>query len=340
MHFSSPEESRQISAEQPHASPHTFHPAEEVPTKVEELVAVEFRGKSTVRIKPLPNTGLFDEPLFAHRFSRIAESASCESKTLIVDLTDTKGDRSIIRQQVAHIAIQHKRGREQQESSPEIFVVDNKYGLKDWAEKTGLNKFLHILSSCEVLPHEMLHASQNIEKNQLFSKSIAVELNAEFADESTEFNKLFNRQPAFRERFLTPVGQVTQFTCTTDDTITFQVCDEFLSRGGNLADDRYVEKLKEELEMIPLAGLAQHRKLIFDLAGVERVSKEAIGAFIATVRGVREQRQRARTLLTEHPEAGSIPSDDRAILRNVHPDVREKLERLGVLSLFFRYDSE
>jgi anti-anti-sigma regulatory factor len=340
MHYSSPEGRNHIPAEKPCCSFYGAHPAEEVPTRVEELVTVDFRGESTVWIKPLPNTLLLDDPFFAHRFSRIAASASCESEALVIDLTDTKGDRDLIRQQVARIAIQHKRGREQQESSPEIFVIDNKYGLKDWAEKTGLNKFLHILSSCEVLPHEMLHASQNIEKNHLFSKSTAVELNAEFADESTEFNKLINRQPALGERFLTPVGQVTQFTCTTDDTITFQVCDEFLSRGGNLAEDRSVEKLKEELEMIPLAGLAQHRNLVFDLAGVERVSKEAIGAFIATVKGVREQRQRARTLLTEHPEAGSIPSDDRAILRNVHPDVREKLERLGILSLFFLHNEE
>ncbi|MGA1191061.1 MAG: hypothetical protein ACO3XO_02130 [Bdellovibrionota bacterium] len=339
MHYNSPEGRNHIPAEKPRYSLHTFHPAEEVPTRVDELVTLDFRGES-VWIEPLPNTRLFDEPLFAHRFSRIAVSASCESKTLIIDLTDTKGDRSIIRQEVARIAIKHKGGREEQKSSPEIFVIDKKYDLENWAERTRLDNFLQVLPSREALPREISRAPEDIEKNELFSMSTAVELNAEFADESARFRILLSRQSALEERSPSPVGQITQFTCAGDDTITFQVCDEFVSRGGNLADDRSVEKLKEELEMIPLAGLAQHRELVFDLAGVERVSKEAIGAFMATVKGVHEQRQRARALLTEHPEADSIPSDDRAILINVHPNVEEKLKRLGVLSTFFRYEEE
>lgn len=340
MHYNSPEGRNHIPAEKPRYSLHTFRPAEEVPTRVDELVTLDFRGEGIVRIEPLPNTHLFDDPLFAHRFSRIAVSASCESKTLIIDLTDTKGDRSIIRQEVARIAIEHKGGRAGQESSPEIFVIDKGYDLENWAKRTRLDNFLQVLPSREALPREISYAPKDIEKNGLFSKSTAVELNAEFADESARFRILLSRQSALEERSSSPVGQVTQFTCAGDDTITFQVCDEFISRGGNLADYSSVEKLKEELEMIPLAGLAQHRQLVFDLAWVERVSKEAIGAFMATVNGVHEQRQRARALLTEHPEADSIPSDDRAILKNVHPNVEEKLKRLGILSTFFRYEEE
>jgi len=341
MQHHSSEESNQFPADEYRPLSRRSHRPEEGPAKVEELVAVDFRGEDILWITPLPDTGLFDEPQLATRFRRIVERAFCENETLVIDLTETNGDRDLIRQEIAGIAIKHNKGREQlQGNSGEIIVIDNKYDFKNWAHKTGFDNLLLILSSVEALPDEIALTPQNADKNNAFSTIIAVQLSAEFADKNEQFRNYFSRQSLLWQESLRPVGQATHFACIGPDTITFQISDEFISQGGNLADHSCVEKLQEELEVITLAGLAQHRKLIFDLGGIKRVSKEGIGALIVTVRGVREQRERARLLLADDPEAEVIPGDDRATLQNVHPIVRDKFERLGVMGPFFRYDVE